>query len=62
MKAACESCHGIVDGKHVELESLRQQVTLLRDELRMALGIIDPEEYPHTVAGIKKALDATKEN
>jgi len=31
---ACEACHGIVDGKHTEAESLRKQIAAKDDLLR----------------------------
>jgi len=50
---ACEACHGIVDGKHTEAESLRQQLAArqtLYHELLMAVESKWPGETRHQTA------------
>ena len=52
---ACESCHGIVDGKHMEAESLRQQLETERMRLA-ACGVVALSNTPESAAKARDML------
>jgi hypothetical protein len=42
---ACETCHWIVDGKHTEAESLREQLAERENQIAMLRTAIDRQPY-----------------